>query len=286
MRHPRVDNLNQTRMLDSEVHNMEPSPLQQAVSLFDSGETEEALRRIRALAESASDPQERVFALCSEAACLLSLRRLQEARQRWREAIEAYPKGYDLIPDLVHLDAELCLHEKKPKEALDKFDCLLTKHVEVLKAPTLRELYAAVLAGRGTALAHLGQFEEASQPLEQALTLPLAAQLRPGAHYTLGLCYFHKGDIERAKESFLTALATNTQVESQTWEHYYLGAIYFRERAYTKTLQEFEWCERHADQSFSTSHFYTLVANTLHALGRGAEAKRYEALAAAAKYPQ
>jgi tetratricopeptide (TPR) repeat protein len=266
---------------------MEPSQLDQAMSLFNSGSVEEALRQIRALAESTSDPNERVWALHYEAACLLNLGRFQEARQRWREAVEVYPKGYDLIPQLVYQDAVLCLHEKNAAEALQKLDCILTNHVEVLNTPGLRYLYEAVQTQRGITLTHLGRFQEASRALEQALTFPLPKELKCDAHYRLGVCYFQMGDMERAKEGFVVALENNAQGRWEIGAHYHLGIIFFRESAHTKALEEFEWCLGHAGKGWPPAHqIYGWLANTLHALGRGAEAKRYEALAAAAKYPQ
>jgi tetratricopeptide (TPR) repeat protein len=109
---------------------------QRADSLQLAGKHEEALREFEAISNETSDEYELSRLFLHEVACLVSLGRLSEARQRWSAAAKYSADSYtDLI------DAYLCCDEAKHEEAFDKLTRLLHDTNGLLRKTDTHEPY-------------------------------------------------------------------------------------------------------------------------------------------------
>jgi hypothetical protein len=98
------------------------------VDLRFAGNNQEALEEFEALSRVELDPQYKCSLLLSETACLLGLRRLKEARQRWFGSVEYW---VNLHTEL--MDAILCEREGKSDEAVRKLTQLLENRGDELR---------------------------------------------------------------------------------------------------------------------------------------------------------
>ncbi len=266
---------------------MSLDPYERILTLRNSGKVEEALSELQGLLESTYVPREKAALMLNQVVCYEMLGRIEQARQRLREAVQVTSEPVELRLRFDFHDALLCVYERRHKEALGKFDRLLAEYGRLPNHADHRELYEDIQIRRGNTLAQLGHYEEARPVLEEALSFQLVEGERGEICYNLGACYYELGDMVRAKESFLAALENHARGYCLVRSRTYLGAIYFGEKAYSKALEEFQWCEPRIEEGIlRRDYVYGWLAKTCRALGRDSEAKQYADLAASAKFPQ
>lgn len=254
---------------------------QHAISLRDEGSLEEAATELHSMATSSSDmtDAERGLLFINEEGVLAQLNRIEEARHCWNEANRLL-SGHNQVRLLVDYDdACLCMAERRPEDALRKFDAMLKRHSDALKTPEDKGYYSEIQLRRGLLLVELERHREARPNLEEVLSLEVE---KDGAFYfSLGICYMHSRETGLSVQQFLEGLRLGLPEHQVVQAHYYLGTLYYRMGSYGKALQEFEFCETNAGESRPPLGWvYSKLASTCRKLGLQEDAERYSKLIA------
>ena len=227
----------------------------------------EALQQFESAFRLVSDPVDRAYAAHSLVDCLWRMGRKEEARKVLLETIEGLPEGHFMRIDLEFIHACWYWHERRFEQALQILDRILPKSRAYSDVPEGKGLYRDIQVKRGILLTEFQRPREACPVLEEVLSLELPDQEKGDVLYNLDVCYY---DLERkdlAKEKFQEALEAGVQRYWAVRAHHYLGLIHFENRAYAWAKQEFEFCERHADEvGLSRKAILEMLAHTCRRL--------------------
>jgi tetratricopeptide (TPR) repeat protein len=258
---------------------MDQDRFKRAMALAHSGNGQEALHELRAMAREILSPDEKALVFYGQAACLQRLGKLEEARNCNRQAVAISPR--DEVRARTDLcEAVLCWEERRFQESLRILDNILKQYSDLLRTPDLRDVYEGVQIRRGILLAKFSRPREARPLLEEALSFdPGLVDMRQALYY-LGVTLFNLGEKKAAKARFLELLPGSDDDYWTVSARYYLGIIYSEEGAYAKALLEFERVEPHASWAdISKDKIYGWLARTYRLVGNSAQAERCEKLA-------
>lgn len=128
------------------------------------------------------------------------------------------PRYLDMVEGMNYL------RTGRAKKAIPFFD----KVIEEDKASTMASLF------KGRALVNLSEWEQAKEPLIQALAVN---DLNPTAHFNLALCYLRTDDISNAIEEFLAAIELD---HIKPAYHYYFGEALYKAEEYEHSVSAFK----------------------------------------------
>jgi len=258
---------------------MDSERFERAITLRDAGREEDALREFEALADLASDTQEKGSLIANQATCFWRLGRLKEARQRLSEAAGLWTNLYTEF-----VDACLSVAEGKNDDALRKLTLFLENHADI-KQSSDQDIYVDAQDELGRLLFDLGRYADAVSPLEGALSLA-EGDLRKKLCFYLGACHYKNEHWQAAEEKLIESLPVDHadpwwaqaqyyrgvchyktgKLEAAEWEliqslpenhhdplwlhaHYQLGCLYFKRGEYSRAKKAFELCKTVVDDT-------------------------------------
>jgi len=211
---------------------------QKSVSLKDSGNYEEALREMEALASVETDEQYKGALLLGQARCLSGLGRLKEARQHLTESARIWNNPYTEL-----VDAYLCAEEGKQEDATAKLMLFLETYDSDLKEPGNEDTYSEASERLGYLLFEAKRYADAIPHLTHALAFPETdARKRQLCSY-LGFCHLETGNLDTAERKLVESLPPDREDPSWTEAQFHLGRVFFQRGAYEKAKETFERCE-------------------------------------------
>jgi tetratricopeptide (TPR) repeat protein len=257
---------------------MDIEALKHAISIRDSGNKEGALEELRVLIEKTDDPTEKASLILNESNILTTLNRVPEARA---SLLQARHTAHDDCSkaNADHQEGLIFLWESRYEDALRSFDLALTAYPSIHKDHENRFLIEAIQVDRGATLAILGRADVALPLLEAAINYEIADERKAWVFYNLGFCYQIMKQDQKAKSAFEHALKLSSDRNRILGSRYSLGVLYAKDGAWGKALLEFEWCEQHfVEGDIPRNYIYGCLVKVLRAIGRPAEADRYQKL--------
>ena len=232
----------QTRFQESRSFLMDDVRFWRAMKLRDKGKEEDALRELEELASLTPDADEKASLVLNQSTCLARLGRVEEARQRWREATRSLTGPYEDF-----LDACLCVSERKTEEAVHKLTAFLQNHSDMQSIDP--ELYSEAEERLGLLLYEMNRFADAVALLERAIKLRKGDADRRRLCYYIGSSHFESGNFRAAEPRFAESLLLDRREPLWAQAQFYLGCIYFKKRAYIDAGKAFELCEAFVDDA-------------------------------------
>ena len=229
-------------------------------SLSDKGRDEEALSELRVLLGGSAAPEERAAVLVTIAVPLKNLGRFSDAREVIAEARNLVRTNSETYAWILLGDAGLDVNEGKWKDALKKFDAILSGFPALFQKPENRETLDDIQRKRGVALAGLDRCDEARPLLERTASQDHDEQGL--VLYCLGKCYYKSGAYEKARQSLRQALSVHLDPDYQVDARYHLGLTYYRLHQTAWAIQEFERCLE-GDAGSGVPRDYILKAKAL-----------------------
>jgi tetratricopeptide (TPR) repeat protein len=252
---------------------------QRAVALQDSGQLQEAAHAFRALAEVASEPEEKASIMLNAAGCLGRLGRLDEALRVLDEGRRLLPPGSPLMLDFDLAETCMPIGVGRYKESLGKLNRVLEKNAESLRHPERRYLYEEYTLRKALLLVQLARHAEAAPLLEEAIGFDLPPAEKGDTCHRLAVRLYQQGEVERAKELFEKAVALGGKDCHPMRSHFSLGVIHLNAGAYARALQEFEMVLPRADEAkIPRKKVYKWLAASCRGLGLEEDARKYEVL--------
>ncbi len=249
----------------------------QAVELFENGDFEGALQQFSALAERASDPNEKAGFVLDQANCYAHLGQDEQAERCLTEAksLAATDEAGRLIAELG--DACFLLERKRFNEALAALDALRDAHCGLLNQSDFLALRRDVGLQRSFVLVQLNRYSEALPELETICN----TQPDGEALMLLARCHLELKQHETAEQSFLLASRHGIPDESRAVFHYYCGRNYYELGNFGKAKQEFVLSAQAGTTPAPRAQVYEMLAATCRLLGGHEDAARYAAMGAA-----
>lgn len=226
----------------------------------EAGRHADALRDLRALILSVTDPADKAGLLYHEVLWLADLDDAPMARKRVEELkrlVAAIAGSSSDSPQLevpislkvmaLFADAKVLLTENDETKALRVLDTLVSDYPKQLTLPNLRKTMAEAQVVRGFILADQAKWEEARAALESVT--PLEEQKGLAAYY-LGHCYYMLKDYPTARASLTEASRLGL---SRKWEgrvHYMLGLTNYHLNRMKEAKDEFELCIKTAEPEY------------------------------------
>jgi len=184
--------------------------------------------------ETAKHPSQKAEALSFLAFSALEQKRLTEAEELAKKAIENDPgqeNAYYALARIYYLKGDKILAEQYARKAIELYPDM-----------------ALAQALLGLILAEAGKAEQAIPHLEKVVELnPSNA---PG-WLNLGLAYFQKGELDKAKEAMKKAIGLKS---GYALAHYYLALIEYQANNYNQAENELELCLE-LDPEMVSAHF-------------------------------
>jgi tetratricopeptide (TPR) repeat protein len=249
-------------MLISNMSGIESRAFDEAYELAQSGEAEEAIRRLHRLAEEVALPGDKVAIMYYEALCLVESERILDARERFLR-IQAHlgtideagldPNGHGIFSELKvlvsFLEAKLLIAEDNQSSALTILTQLNSEFRNDISSPKFGEIRNQVQMLLGTLLADAGRFEEAMPILDNATapTVDWEGLLR----FHRARCHYELSEYEITKVLLLEALKFALISKWKAWTHYLLGRTYYHLSDFANAKIQFELCLKISNNDFA-----------------------------------
>lgn len=213
---------------------MDTERFNRALSLLNSGDAAAALQEFSLLGNLESNREEKSSLLLNQVPCLMSLGRIEEARQRWLESA-AY--GRNLYTD--YIDIFLCLMEDKTDEALQKLAEFVNDREDLARSDH-EDLYSDAAEEFGYLLFEKQRYDDAIEPFKRALFNPETRRAQKENSLYLAMCYIQTDKLDVAERTFAQILPIDC--EDQLWPtvQYQLGRLFYKKGSYARARKAFE----------------------------------------------
>lgn len=184
--------------------------------------------------ESAQHPSQKAEALSFLAFSALERKRLMEAEELAKKAIENDPRqgnAYYVLARIYYLKGDKILAEQYARKAIELYPDM-----------------ALAQALLGLILAETEKVEQAIPHLEKVVEL--SPSNAPG-WLNLGLAYYQKGELDKAKEAMKKAIGLKS---GYALAHYHLALIEYQANNYNQAESEMELCLQ-LDPEMVSAHF-------------------------------
>ena len=262
---------------------MDQRCFENALALRDSGHSEDAAKKFRAMAMEASDINERASLMINEVRCYCNLGWLNDAECTLKRIRELSPDDPVVCANVDFGAACLAAQKGQFKDALREFEKMLSEHDQLFETSEYRDLYEDIQTRRAIALAKLGRHSEAVSVFGQTKSfITLGVEDWQEVYLYEGICYSELHESDRAKKAYLLAIDCDVESTIRAEARYRVAILYFKEGAFAQAKRQLEMilANHNGDlPNLPQSYVYEQLARTCNYLGQARDAEKYMKMA-------
>jgi tetratricopeptide (TPR) repeat protein len=231
-------------------------------------------REFKSLASQSSQPLEKANYLIEEADCYRQLGEFEAAMACAISAKETVRGDALSSAQADYYAATILIAQGKSEEGLQALSSVLEEYPNVFQGEEGQQLYEEIQLQRGITLKERGDYQNARQLLEEALSFRLSADMLATVRYYLGLTYFDLHLYGLAKDQFAALGTLGVRDEWAAGYHYNFGHTLHELKEFRAAKRQLLLCLQN-EGGPPPAYKYKLISAICRKLGEGKEARLY-----------